>query len=502
MFRKTITGISLLLLFSCSSSVRSLKGVKAKPSPGASIIEELQISTSLQNKTGIYLLEGGAQSLFARLWLIDRAQDSIDIQYYSVAKDITGILVSERLVRAADRGVKVRLLIDDAASRIYNRAVRLLDSHVNIEVRVYNAGLKLGSLRRRLPHLVKNGARLLRRMHNKNITIDGIACVTGGRNIADEYFDHNRKYNFRDRDVLLVGRAVQEAAGSFDLFWNDPLTVTYTKLSPKVNRKRYRKTDRFDHLYACATDTTRFSNAMRNGVVAFADTLRKARQTGQFAWVSDVQFVSDKPGKNEGRDKREGSATTDTLLNLVRAARRTIDIQTPYFITTKVSSEAFSAAIKRGVRIRVLTNSLASIDNFEPFGAYQKCRKEIFKMGIELYEFRPDAKVRDKLILPELKAKLKKKSVYGFHPKTIIIDSSVVVAGSYNLDPRSANYNTECIAVIRSREVALALQDWVEEEFKEENAWKVSPGNNPDKKAPLIKRLKAFWWRILPKKLL
>lgn len=458
------------------------------------------IALPQNNETGVYMLEGGGQSLAARLWLFEHAQRTIDINYYSVAKDVTGLAASETLIRAADRGVKVRLLIDDAASKMYNHAIRLLDSHDNIEIRVYNAGLKLGSFWKRFPHMLKNGNRLLRRMHNKSVVIDNMICITGGRNIADEYYDYDKKYNFRDRDVMLIGNISSEATRSFELFWGDQLAVPYAKLSRKINHKYFKKPSRYDHFHQRAADTTFFPLSMRRRTAQFPQTFKDAERSGELVWVKSVSFVSDKPGKNEDRGKREGGATTDSLVDLIKNAHHCIDIETPYFITTDASEQLISEAVKRGVRFRLLTNSLASIDNPDAFSGYSKQRKKILNTGIELYEFRPDAQVRYKLMVPDKQVLKHYHSIYGFHAKTLLIDSAIAVVGSYNFDPRSANYNTECVAIIRSDKVVQALLRRLNEELKPENSWRILPGKTPDKKASLFKRIKAFCWRILPTK--
>lgn len=458
------------------------------------------IPLSHGKETGVYMLECGGQSLAARLWLFEHAQHTIDINYYSVAKDVTGLVVSETLIRAADRGVKVRLLIDDAASKMYNHAIRLLDSHDNIEIRVYNAGLKLGSFWKRFPHMLRNGNRLLRRMHNKSLVVDNKICMTGGRNIADEYYDFDKKYNFRDRDVMLIGDSVSaRATASFELFWNDQLTVPYSKLSRRINGKFFKKPSRYDHFHFRAADTAFFPLSMRRRISQFPQTLREAERLGELIRVENVSFVSDKPGKNEDRDKREGGATTDSLVNLIKNARRCIDIETPYFITTDASDRLISESVKRGVKFRLLTNSLASIDNPDAFSGYCRQRKKILSTGIELFEFKPNAQVRYKLMVPDKQEKINYRSIYGFHAKTLLIDSAIAVVGSYNFDPRSANYNTECIAIIRSDKVVQMLLAHLNEELKQENSWHVAPGIDPDKKAPLLKRIKALCWRILPK---
>lgn len=472
-------------------------------SDSANIFKDLSLTgENVKTKTGIYTLEKGGQSLTARLWLFDHAQKSIDIQYYSFAKDVTGLIASDHVVRAAERGVKVRVLVDDAASRMYSYEIQMLDSHDNIEVRVYNAGLRLGRLDRRIKKLAENSNRLLRRMHNKTLTIDGQASIIGGRNIADEYFDYDHRYNFRDRDVLILGKAVSDVKGSFEKFWNDTLTVLYSELSGKEGKKWYSDPNRFEKLHKAASESKDFSPETVKKIEIFPEEIKQAQQSGDLSWLSQVSFISDKPGKNEDRKDREGGICQDSIMNLIRQAKTSITIQSPYFITTKESKQMISEAIQRGVKIRLLTNSLASTDNFEAFSGYQKDREDILKAGVLVYEFRPDANVRFKLMYPEIQSGLKYKPVYGLHSKTIIIDDYITVIGSCNFDPRSANYNTECMSVIRSAEVAKNVSKYIEEEFLPENAWQSTKDHNPDSKASFKKRMKVFSRKIVPKKLL
>jgi phosphatidylserine/phosphatidylglycerophosphate/cardiolipin synthase-like enzyme len=476
-------------------------------SPGSTLYTYDDIRTqlnfskeNLKNKTGIYTLESGGKSLASRIWLFDNAQKTIDIQYYSFAKDKTGLTASDRIVLAADRGVKVRILIDDAASRMYSYEIQLLNTHENIDIRIYNAGLMLGRLDRRLEKLSENYNRLLRRMHNKTVTIDGEICLTGGRNIADEYFDFDDRFNFRDRDVILFGKAVDQVTKSFETFWNDSLTVPFSKLSGKSKKAKRGQPKNFEDMHKKAAES--YSSEMKGYVNHFPEEIKDAQKTNKLVWVEQVSFVSDIPGKNENKKERKGGICYDSIRSLFTQAKSFIDIQSPYFITTEESESLIKETIQRGVKIRLLTNSLASIDNIEAFSGYKKDRKRILKAGVDIYEFKPDSKVRFKLMVPEVQAPLNYKPVYGLHSKTFVIDGYITVIGSYNLDPRSDNYNTECFTIIRSREVAKILSGYLDEEVLPENSWHVDENFNPDAKAGMKKRIKEFTKRIIPKRLL
>jgi phosphatidylserine/phosphatidylglycerophosphate/cardiolipin synthase-like enzyme len=212
--------------------------------------------------------------------------------------------------------------------------------------------------------------------------------------------------------------------------------------------------------------------------------------------------VSDIPGKNEDKAERKGGATSDTLLALLKQSQHAIDIQSPYFILSDETTPVLKEAINRGVKIRLLTNSMCTTDNFEAFSGYRRDRKRISELGIQIFEFKKNANVRYKLMVEDIQKKNNYKAVYGFHPKTFIFDKKIAIVGSYNFDPRSANYNTECFLVIRSEEFVKDLLRVQEEEFSPDNAWPVTSECNPDHKAGFRKRFKVFTRRVIPKKLL
>jgi putative cardiolipin synthase len=455
----------------------------------------------LNEGTWIHTLESGGESLAARLWLIDKAQKSIDIQYYSFSKDVSGLIACEHIIRAADKGVKVRLLVDDAASTMMTHEIRALDSHENIEIRIYNSGLKIGRIDKRLGKLSKNYRRLLRRMHDKTLNIDRVVSILGGRNIQDRYYDLDETYNFRDRDALLIGEAALQATKSFEAFWGHELTVPYTELAGKKNDRKYLDKGRFDKLHHFAADTAYFSNQMRNRVQMYADTFKARMKQGRVFWNENIHFVSDKPGKNEDRD-RKGGTTTDSIKQLISRSQHYVVIDSPYFITTDDMKEFLKTTVDRGVKIKVLTNSMASTDNHEAFSAYQKDREGNLGTGVRIFEFKPDPAVRYKLMIPEVQAQIHYKATYGMHSKTMLLDGHTSVVGSYNLDPRSANYNTECIVIVRSPGFSEMLSKFMEEEFLTDNAWEVSTDFNPDKEAKLRKKIKTESRKVLPKKLL
>jgi phosphatidylserine/phosphatidylglycerophosphate/cardiolipin synthase-like enzyme len=209
--------------------------------------------------------------------------------------------------------------------------------------------------------------------------------------------------------------------------------------------------------------------------------------------------VTDKPGKNEGTEGLKGGGiTTESLISLIQQAKYSVDIQSPYLITTEIGQQLFSEAVARGVQIRILTNSLASTDNLEAFSGYQRNRKKLLQTGVRIFEFKPDAKERFTIMTGELQKEIDFTPIFGLHAKSMVVDGKITVIGTFNLDPRSANLNTECFAVIHSKEIARGVLAGMETEFQTENSWETTPAFNPDDEVSLTKRLKTLSRRVVP----
>lgn len=219
-------------------------------------------------------------------------------------------------------------------------------------------------------------------------------------------------------------------------------------------------------------------------------------------WLLDVQYVSDVPGKNESADLGGGGLTTDSLMAVIRNARKSIDIQSPYLITSNLGKQLLKDAVDRGVNVRILTNSMASTDNMEAFSGYKRDRENLLKTGVRIFEFRPDAKERYEVMTGALQEKLNFTPIFGLHAKSMVVDGYVVVIGTFNLDPRSANLNTECVTIIRSIQVAQGVLKGMELEFNPDNAWETTLTFNPDTVASRNKRLKTWSVRMIPKDIL
>lgn len=469
-----------------------------------SLSEELgDLRERMKTKTGVYVLEDGGGAMITRAWLSEYAEKSIDIQYFIFSTDNVGLIAIDYLVRAADRGVRVRLLVDDLMVDADVKDILTLDSHQNIEVRVYNPGVNLG---KNIVQKVKKFATDFRaanqRMHNKTFIVDDQVVITGGRNIANEYFDYDHEYNFRDRDILLIGKETSSVSSSFSQYWNSTLS---TPILDMVDEKPKNSEDenRFDRLHEYACNPDNFWPQVRKKIERLPEVFPSIKTSDQFVWVDKVEFISDDPGKNDGNSGLGGGGkSTQNLIRLIKQAKKSIDIQSPYLITTELGQQLFKEATDRGVDIRILTNSLASTDNLEAFAGYQREREALLQTGVRIFEFRPDAQERMKIMTGELQEAIDYAPIFGLHAKSMIIDDTITVIGTFNLDPRSANLNTECITIVYSDQVAKNVKIGFEEEFKPENAWETTLEFNPDSEVDTFKRVKTWTRKVLPKNIL
>jgi phosphatidylserine/phosphatidylglycerophosphate/cardiolipin synthase-like enzyme len=501
--------IGLIVLASCNSNKKEAQPetdfcASIHRNDSISLSKELtDIEKRMDTQTGVYVLEDGSGSMVARAWLSEYAEKTIDIQYFIFSMDNVGLIASDYLVRAADRGVKIRILIDDIMVDAELEDILIFNSHENISVKIYNPGVNLGkNLFGKIKTFATDFRGANQRMHNKTFIVDSKLVITGGRNIADEYFDYDHDYNFRDRDILLLGKVSQKVNRSFDQFWNSELSKNVTDIIDEEDNAVYPE-NRFDKLHEYACNPENFWPQVRERISKLPATFNAIKNSGDLVWLDDVEFISDLPGKNDGKDGLGGGGiSTSALIDLVKNAKSSIDIQTPYLITTELSQGLFRDAVNRGVKIRILTNSLASTDNVEAFSSYQTDRKKLLETGIRIFEFKPDAANRMRIMTGELQETLDYKPIFGHHAKSMVIDKEITVVGTFNLDPRSANLNTECIVIVKSAKVSEGVLIGMEEEFLPENAWETTLDFNPDKEVGNMKRIKTWTRKILPKSIL
>jgi putative cardiolipin synthase len=473
---KFLTVLLLLLALAANAMAQSLP---AWLSENCAECEE-----RMTEKTGVYILEKGEESLIGRAWLTQNAAHTIDVQYFIWSTDNVGTLAAEQLLRAAERGIRVRVLVDDLLVDAQGKTLLLLSAHPNAEIRIYNPNISVGvNWWQRLKNAVTNFRMVNQRMHDKTAIFDGIAGITGGRNMADEYFDFNHTYNFRDRDVLLLGPAVSEMSENFEEFWNSPFVHSVETIledeglgiTPDAVAQRSRE------LHAYAADPKNFDPQVR------------------FAIVSAPRlFPGLLPGKNKGDlGLGGGGEATQYLIDAVRNARSSILIQSPYLIMPEGGIELFKELVERGVRIRISTNSLASTDNIQAFSGYHGQRDDLLEAGVELYEYKPHPAIKEALIdrYPRIAIN---DPVFALHAKSMVIDDKTVFIGTFNLDPRSANLNTEVGMLADSVKLARQLTASIERDIAPENSWQSTPDFNPDSVVSKGKRFRMWLNRLLP----
>lgn len=452
----------------------------------------------MSSKTGVYVLEKGEEALIGRAWLAQHATQTIDIQYFIWSTDNIGILAAEQLLNAAERGVKVRVLVDDFLIDAQDRTLLLLSAHPNVQIRIYNPNVSVGTgFWRRLKNAVTGFRAINQRMHDKTAIFDGVAGITGGRNMADEYFDYDQEYNFRDRDVLLLGRAVSAMGENFEEFWTSDLAVPVESILAdelaRISRADVRR--RSLELHAYANDPENFEPEVRAAISATTQYFPGLLHA--MIW-EDVTFLSDVPGKNAGDSGLGGGGeSTDQLLNAVKNAKESVLIQSPYLIMPDGGIELFKELVDSGVRIRISTNSLASTDNIQAFSGYQGQRKELLRAGVELFEFMAEPNIREQLIdrYPRI---ADNDPVFAIHAKSMVIDNKIVFIGTFNLDPRSANLNTEVGVLVESRELARQVTESIERDMTPGNSWQTTTDFNPDFVVSRGKRFKTWLNRLLP----
>ena len=449
--------------------------------------------------TGSLVLEHGEQALLARAWLVDHARTSVEVQYFIWSTDNIGILATEALLRAAQRGVAVRVIVDDLLVDAPDETLLALAAHPNVDIRIYNPKHSVGvPWYRRLWSALTDFRGSNQRMHDKVLIVDGELAVTGGRNMADEYFDYDHEYNFRDRDALVLGAVVPSMHASFERFWSSELAVPVERLlesgdgTPAVGDAQVEKV--YGELTAYAADSTKLAPEVRAAIASIPDDF--ARLALGIAW-GRVDFVSDMPGKNSGTHGLGGGGLSSAALGaLVESAQSEVLIQSPYLVASEAAFELFRELRARGVRVRISTNSLASTDNLQAFSGYLNQREDLVAEGIEVLEYRPDPQIQAE-IMDRYAALRAEAPVFALHAKTLVVDRRVVFVGTYNLDPRSENLNTEVGVVIYDAGQAEAVADSITTDMQPANSWNAA-SDDPDQYASLGKRLRAWLLSWLP----
>jgi putative cardiolipin synthase len=446
--------------------------------------------------TGSLVLEHGEQALLARAWLVDHARRTIEVQYFIWSTDNIGILASEALLRAAERGVAVRVIVDDLLIDAPDETLLALAAHPNVDIRIYNPVHSVGvAWYERLWEAVTDFRGSNQRMHDKVLIVDGELAITGGRNMADEYFDYDHAYNFRDRDALVLGAVVASMRSSFERFWTSELAVPVERLLDgpvAVDEADVARV--YGELAAYAADDTKFAPEVRAAIAAIPEGFLEL--SAGLAW-GRVDFISDVPGKNSGEHGLSGGGSSSSALAaLVEAAQSEVLIQSPYLVASEPAFELFRRLRARGVRVRISTNSLASTDNLKAFSGYLNQREELLAEGVEVFEYRPDPEVQRE-IMDRYSALRAEAPVFAVHAKSLVVDRRVAFVGTYNLDPRSENLNTEVGVVIHDAAQAAAVAAAIATDMLPQNSWNAA-SDDPDQYASTAKRLRAWLMSWLP----
>jgi len=456
-------------------------------------------------KTGVYVLDAAVEALLARAWLADRAEKSIEVQYFIWSTDNIGILAAEALLRAANRGVRVRVIVDDLMIDAPDKSLLALARHPGIDIRIYNPLTSVGvPLTARLRNVFTRFRGVNQRMHDKTLVVDGKVAITGGRNMAAEYFDYNHEFNFRDRDVLLLGDAVDAVRENFERFWKSELSIDVEVLYDGVGlmQKNVRVTAAeiqqiYRELHDYARSPENFAPEVHTAI--YNTPASFARVQSQMAWCR-VQFVSDQPGKNPGTSGLGGGGQTSaTLARLVQGAQRRVVIQSPYLVLSDPAMALFQSLRSRGVEVLISTNSLASTDNLMAFSGYRNQREQMLAMGLKIFEYRPDAAAQKRQMQQRIPVLAGSPPVFSLHAKTVVVDSAIAYVGTFNLDPRSENLNTEVGAIIHDEAVARAVEALIETDMAPGNSW-VAAEDDPDRHVSAAKLAKVRLMQLLPLK--
>ncbi|RZV34593.1 MAG: phospholipase D family protein [Chromatiales bacterium] len=388
--------------------------------------------------SGFYPLRDGIDALSARLLLAERAERTIDTQYYLVKTDTTSLAFIEALLRAADRGVRVRLLLDDVFTKGYDAGMAGLDSHPNFEVRVFNPFHRgpTGKVRSGLTDL----ARVNRRMHTKTFTVDNQVTIVGGRNIADEYFGAREDAKFGDLDVVGMGAIANDVSNMFDSFWNHETALPLPAFArmPEDPAAELEKLRRQLAASRARIGQTRYAEAVLATALEFMD------KDGDVLEWAPYQLVYDSPDKGIKSNDGPSVAITTELRKALQSAKSEVIIVSPYFVPRKAGIEFLSALSARGISVTIVTNSLAANNQITVHGGYAPSRIPLLRQGVRIYEVRPDADIAGSEIVAAGGAKA------TLHTKSFLVDRTQVFVGSFNFDPRSANLNTESGVIIES----------------------------------------------------
>lgn len=399
-------------------------------------------------ESGFILLDSGLNAFVARIILADLAEKSLDLQYYLFHDDLVGGLLAYKLLEAADRGVRVRLLLDDMGLEGRDLAIARLNSHPNIEIRVFNPFTR-GMLR--AVQMLSRFGSVTRRMHNKSFTVDNSVTVVGGRNIGNEYFEADPDLAFGDLDVITIGPVVKDVSASFDAYWNSDLAYPISTLKKNITGETLEELrPQWDALMQ-EKQGSRYVAALKSSDLV--DRIKKG--TIQYQWGEAV-LIADKPEKISDTVQKADNYLVPRLTAYLGKTDFELDILSAYFVPGSEGVKFLKSLVQRGVRVRILTNSLSSNDVTLVHAGYARYRREMLRAGIELYEVDKKTTRRERKGKKESAGSGSKTSL---HAKTFIVDRKAMFVSSFNFDPRSIYENTEIGVLFKSRALAEPMAD-------------------------------------------
>jgi putative cardiolipin synthase len=467
---KIIAACLVLLAMASAASVytygRFAKQARGEPSTALAVSDDAtaldrMIAPILRqhpDQSGMILLASNLQAFAARAHSARSAARSLDLQYYYWRDDLTGGLLGKEVIAAANRGVRVRILLDDINTRGDDTTYLAFDSHPNIEVRLFNPSRNRANAWRRGLELMLRALSVNRRMHNKVWLADGRIAIVGGRNIGDAYFDAAETSNFRDMDLLLVGPAVQQTETVFDSYWNSASAIPIEALAGKRRGDHVKLQARLDTLLATGPAAPYLRRLIEE-----RDTAAMLGGDRRFHWTAEAKVVSDPPEKATG-DAPDHWLSHD-IFPVLFAASREMEIVSPYFIPGAEGVSQLTGLAKRGVSVTVLTNSLAATDVTAVHGAYAPYRKPLLEGGVKLFELKPEIVRRDVSLLGSSGASL--------HTKAFTVDRASGFVGSFNFDPRSISLNTEMGVLFKHPELTEEIRKVIAQETAPQSSYRV-----------------------------
>jgi len=416
-------------------------------------------------QSGFRLVKEGTEAFVIRMQSARLATRSLDVQTYIWHADMTGIYLAGQLLESADRGVRVRLLLDDLDARARNDGLAALAAHPDIEVRMFNPWVTRKGTLAKAGEGALNFKRINRRMHNKSWIADNRLAVVGGRNVGDEYFGAAEEMNFVDLDFAMIGPVVRDASASFDRYWNSPSAYPMETLDPDgVNdaalgrlRERLAKS-------TAGRDTSRYREALRGDDVV----QRMLAGDWPMEWSGKYEFVADDPAKvtMKKRDVKRTHVGV-TLVPMIQGAKAQVTIVSPYFVPGDEVTDGLASAAGSGKSVRILTNSLVANDVAAVHGGYSRYRKPLLRGGVQLWELKPMAGgAQDSSLFGSSGASL--------HTKAFAVDGKSLFVGSYNLDPRSTWLNCEQGVLVENAALTRELEALFDSHVTGQHAWRVT----------------------------